>query len=320
MHNCVNNPGRPIHSNRKMKSFLLSCWNVFHEQPNAYVVIASFDRDEDRMYHQYIRVRYLSRDLRGILSPLSQTNRDIYFCPNAFRNPKPTKHNVIATPYLHADIDNADPNSFKPMPNILWETSPGRYQGLWSMSTAIDADLAQKNSKRLAYAHGADKNGHAPNKLLRVPGSVNMKPRYGYPEVRIIRDNWALKYSNQELLLDLSPLRLEIIRNPTLLPVQSDFSQVMKIWGKYQPKLYKTDIGKRAAIFMKHRAVYRTTDRSGTIYAIIAGLHSVGASKQEIASVLISNPYFIAKHGSNLTTLSKEISRCVANWENSKNG
>jgi hypothetical protein len=315
MQNRMNNPARPIHSRRTMKAFLSSCWKAHQNYPNAYVCVASFDRGAARMRHYFIRMQNQSRELRSVLSALSQSENDIYFCANALRSQSLKKGNVLATPYLHADIDDAVPDAFKPRPNILWETSPGRFQGLWSMKTAIDADLAQKNSKRLAYTYGADKNGHAPNKLLRVPGSVNMKPEYNRPVVEVIRDNWLQKYSKQDLELDLVPPSQDPDISPIPRSKPTDQAQVRSIWRKYQPVLYKSDIGKCAGVFMKHRSVHKTTDRSGTIYCIIVGLHCVGATRTEIAIVLIANPYFRSKYGTSHTKLEQEISRCISNWE-----
>ncbi|MEJ6397311.1 DNA-primase RepB domain-containing protein [Yoonia sp. 208BN28-4] len=315
----LNNPALPIHSRQEMKNFLQTCWKVHGRRPDAFVCIATYDRDANRLRHRFIRIRNLKVELRSHINDVSQLNHDIYFCPNATRTASLAKENVLATPYLHADIDDAEPDEFNPRPNILWETSPGRFQGLWTMKTAIDADLAQNNSKRMAYAFGADKNGHAPNKLLRVPGSINLKPTHRRPRVRIIRDNWELKYSGKELKLDLLPPKSTSDRVHIRLPSSVDYAQIKSIWNKYRTVLYKSDIGTSAARFMMHRRVYKTQDRSGTIYCIIAGLHSVGATRTEIATVLVANPYFQSKHGTNQEAVEREISRCIASWE-SKNG
>lgn len=53
-------------------------------------------------------------------------------------------------------------------------------------------------------------------------------------------------------------------------------------------------------------------DRSKCIYEIVADLHRVKASADEIETILWHNPYFLAKHGKDLPALHAELERILS--------
>jgi hypothetical protein len=53
-------------------------------------------------------------------------------------------------------------------------------------------------------------------------------------------------------------------------------------------------------------------DRSKCIYEIVADLHRVKASADEIETILWHNPYFLAKHGKDLPALHTELGRILS--------
>src|SRR3954468_22983759 len=55
--------------------------------------------------------------------------RNCYFCPLPFIKPRRDKAAVARSHYLWSDIDAADYHRCPP--SVLWESSPGRHQGLW---------------------------------------------------------------------------------------------------------------------------------------------------------------------------------------------
>ena len=67
----------------------------------------------------------------AILAENNPDQFDIYFCPNAFGAPHRRTDFALPSRFAHCDIDDADPKGYDPSPNILWETSPGRFQGIW---------------------------------------------------------------------------------------------------------------------------------------------------------------------------------------------
>ena len=118
------------------------------------------------------------------------SQKDLYFCPLPFSQPKRRKEFVTRSQFLWSDIDAADPN--KCLPTILWRSSPGRHQGLWKLPRPVTPQEAEDGSKNLAYYLGADKGGWDLTQVLRPIGTPNNK----YPEKPLV----TLIHSNNSIL------------------------------------------------------------------------------------------------------------------------
>ena len=122
-------------------------------------------------------------ELPGKLTDWLEANgtKNLYFCPLPFSKPKRSKELVARSHYLWSDIDEADYD--KCPPSVLWESSPGRHQGLWLVGKPLEPDAAAEQSKRLAYYLGADRGGWDLTQVLRIPGTPNLK----YPAKPVVR-------------------------------------------------------------------------------------------------------------------------------------
>ncbi len=122
---------------------------------------------------------------------------DVYFCPVVFNQPRRKKEFAQPTNLLWADLDPVHPDKCRLRPSIAWESSPGRYQALWFLTTDIPAEDAAFLSKRIAYADGADKGGWDVTQVLRIPGTRNYKYE-SHPPVKLL---WARRaaYSIDEI-------------------------------------------------------------------------------------------------------------------------
>jgi hypothetical protein len=109
------------------------------------------------------------------------TGDDVYFTPNLFNSRRRTENAVARERSLYADLDPVDPHHISEYrPTIAWETSPGRYQGVWLMDKPKEgASWYGKENHRLSLHLGADPSGWDATQLLRVPGRANYKPDYG---------------------------------------------------------------------------------------------------------------------------------------------
>ena len=125
------------------------------------------------------------RGIQAVLATHPATDFDIYFCPNAFREPRRRKQFALPTPYAWNDIDDADPCTFRPFPDLLWETSPNRFQGIWRWRAASDGVIAEQYSRNIRSAFGGDVGGWSVTKMLRLPGTINHKSQYRHPVVRL---------------------------------------------------------------------------------------------------------------------------------------
>ena len=70
--------------------------------------------------------------------------KDKYFCPLPFSGPRRSKSLVTRSNYLWSDIDEG--NTTRCPPSILWESSPGRFAGLWRLSKAVTPREAEDGS------------------------------------------------------------------------------------------------------------------------------------------------------------------------------
>lgn len=101
--------------------------------------------------------------------------RDLYFCPNIFRDKGRRKGHMLPSVWLYADLDPVDPNGLQLAATSAWETSPGRFQCLWRVQRGLGERHHSTLNQRLTYLHDADKGGWSVTKVLRVPGTKNFK-------------------------------------------------------------------------------------------------------------------------------------------------
>lgn len=244
-----------------------------------------------------------STEIQAILSRYDRHTFDQYFSPNVYARPSRKVIGVVMTRLGWCDVDNADPFAFKPKPSIVWRTSPGRTQALWIWDRPYSPAQAAKFSKALAYRHGGDKGGSAPNKLLRLPGSFNHKPEYKKPFIPLVHFE-PRPLSKRPILLARDNFHESKARH--VLATNPYAHERLAVWKKYRSHLSPS-----ANSVMRHNRVL-AADRSKWIFVMIAELDEAGATVDEIASVVWTSPYFRDKYGKDLNALETEISRIVA--------
>ena len=241
-------------------------------------------------------------EMGQLLERYSRWDYDLYFCPNPFSEPRRKREYALPTRFAWCDIDDSNPEDYEPQPSLLWQTSPDRFQALWSWDTYHKPDEAERFSKALAYRHGGDRNGWTITKMLRLMGSVNHKPQYDEPYVPTVACDWteirarplALKRDRAKLKSPLPEVNVD--------PTKFDKAEVIR--------KYRKDLHPKARTLMGSRKAYEP-NRSAQIFHMVAALHEAGACHDEIASVIWPNPYFVEKHGHDLGKLNEEITRVV---------
>lgn len=244
--------------------------------------------------------------IREVLLRHDRHQFDQYFSPNIYSRPSRKVAAVMMTRLGWCDVDRADPFAFEPKPSVVWQTSPGNTQALWFWDRLHPPSEAQAFSKALAYRHGCDKGGNAPNKLLRLPGSFNHKPEYDAPFIPLLHFDPRPITARPRPLTGKDGVSVGNIEQLDMNPHAYDRLAVLK---KYRSKL---DTSTRHLI--RHDEVL-ASDRSARRFAIVAGLYEAGATLDEIASVLWTSPYFREKYGKDLSALETEISRIIARVE-----
>jgi hypothetical protein len=201
------------------------------------------------------------------------------------------------------DVDDADPFKFSPDPSVVWQTSKGRSQALWYWDKPHSPTSAEAFSKALTYRHSGDVGGWSVTKFLRLPGSYNHKPAYDKPFVRLLHHDPALIAKRPQLLMGNERRHAVKSQRLELNPFAHKPFDVLK---RYRRKLSAS-----TAHLIRHPTI-QAENRSNRIYAIVAGLHEAGAKRDEIASVLWRNPYFLSKHGNDHAALETEVSRIIS--------
>lgn len=196
-------------------------------------------KDLSKEWHEGEPIRY-----EGTPPPLdSLPKADVYFCPVLFREPRRIKAHALPTNLLWADLDPIHPNSCRVKPSIAWESSPGRYQALWFLTTEIAAEDAANLSKRIAYADGADRGGWDVTQVLRLPGTRNYKYASS-PEVKLL---WAKRaaYSPSEIMAAYPPVNGEVAAEATfdLLPEASVNAAIQSLPVGLRKRLFADTTG-----------------------------------------------------------------------------
>lgn len=273
--------------------FLTQIWEY---GPNEYTMLYTRLAGTEKMRPHPIRGNR-ARKVADVLDRYPYKTHDIYFCPNSFDRSCNKKENALPTRYAWSDIDDTDPASFKPTPNILWETSAGSFQGIWIWRDTVPAGEAESYSEALWRLYGGDGGAWAANKLLRVPGTINHKPKRNRETVRLVRFDGRAKRVPDALKAAACSRETGTITRD-IDPFKHDPEVVMR--------RYRSRMGLIAGTFMRaDRVTYN--DRSGAVAAIIAKLVELGADNDEIASILWVNVYFNAKWPGNLTELERQI-------------
>lgn len=210
--------------------------------------------------------------------------------------------NALPTCMGWCDIDQADPAGYDPAPNVLWETSPGRFQGIWIWRTAAAGSVAERYSQAIVMKDGGDRGGWSVTKMLRVPGSINHKPAYDLPVVtlRAYDDRPQRLPSWLKAIVDRPSAR----PSTNTLPASGDDARIIM-------RRYRRLMGLPAGALMTARRVLRP-DRSTAVFLIVAGLIEAGAPDADIVTVLLDNPYFLDKWGYDPDKAEGEVTRIRA--------
>jgi hypothetical protein len=141
---------------------------------------------------------------------------EVYSCAHLLNDRRRIKANAAPLLALYADGDGATVGNGIPEPTAVVQSSPGREQFYWRLTSPMPPGEAEHLNRRLAYAMGADESGWDLTQLLRVPGTRNHK----YPETPIVkivalRDE---RYDPQELCAMLPPLTEEKPKTPYRSP------------------------------------------------------------------------------------------------------
>ncbi|WP_146347869.1 DNA-primase RepB domain-containing protein [Phaeobacter marinintestinus] len=284
---------------RSMVGFLCCIWD--DAPKDSFLFLATTSPDGSKWREHVVRTSKVKADVNRFLRKYSRWDHNLYFGVNPFSQDRRLKEHALPSSLGWCDMDDSDPDAYLPQPNLLWETSPDRFQALWLWDSKYEVEDAERFSRSLADNHGGD-SGWTVTKMLRIPGSINHKPHYEEPFVRMVSQDWKRTAKRPKLvsekrrLHDMATLSLDM--NPNA-------HKRLDVWRKYRSKL---SVSARTVI--RHSRVL-APDRSKWIFVMVTELCETGATLDEIASVIWDSPYFLDKYGQNRKALERQISNII---------
>jgi hypothetical protein len=217
-------------------------------------------------------------------------DNDLYWCPSLFEEKQRKMELAMDEHALWADLDEVDPRAIKDYPpTIAWETSPGRYQGLWLISGGDmqGASWQGGENQRLTYYLGADAGGWDTTQLLRVPGWKNWKFTYREANSGEPVQGELLWANGRRYLPDEFS---ELPEVQTLAGVQTVLEDEVEhvdrhaVWGRVRLKLPK----RARDLFAAREAA---GDRSEQLWWMMRCLADVGCTVTEIVALVRPTPW-----------------------------
>lgn len=270
----------------------------------GYVVIATTRpvKPRETFKEEYFEWPAQRDDMTTYIEKVTPSH-NVYFCVNLLSVPRRKKENAIPQKLLWSDLDTCSPAKLEIPPQLVIESSPQRYQGIWFIEEKLDPLIAQNYSKRIAYKYhefGADKSGHDLTQLLRVPTTYNFKYDEPY-EVRLLsllRNELPIA-----LFAELPQVDIEADDEVGEVPTEDELAEVEQIIYRYQEEL-------KGTTFVRYYAEEPTADWSKALWRLINLCIDIGMTPEEtfvIARTSKCNKY--ARDGRPISHLWREVKK-----------
>lgn len=201
---------------------------------------------------------------------------DQYFTPSTYKFAERLAQNIAPMGVLYADLDgDYDPEILEVIPpSVLWQTSPGNLQAIWYLERPTNPEYALDLNRRLSHLVEADHGSWIPTKVLRIPGTYNLK-RDSWGELIWDRD---IEYNPFALGANLPhvPKLISSARGP--IPMTPTKSQHTELLHKHWPH-----IDHRTKLMLSEGQV---SDRSLHLSKVAARLAAISVPPEEIFQIL----------------------------------
>jgi hypothetical protein len=230
---------------------------IWKSVPGKYFCISS--KDQHGKWHDEF---FKKSELKEVDKYIEDNqDKDLYWCPHGLSKPRRLNQFTVPPKLMWADLDEADPrdmNGF--MPTVAWESSPGRYCGIWMIDKHVTEDL----NKRMSYEVGADKGGWDFTQVLRIPGTRN----YKYTSTPKVRTMWTdgPTYTYEDLDRNLKPIEGA---------PKSSARSTKSLYKKYE---------RNFSVFVRRelmRKVVKKGKRSEVIWRLVNEILEAGCSTEE---------------------------------------
>ena len=206
-------------------------------KPGLWICLST--RKRNRWKDHFFKTPLSADQLEDFFQQYDTHRYDLYFCPHAFKEAHRKKDLAVPTKYLWSDLDNANPYTIQPRPQIAWNSSPNRFACIWILDHTPPLEETEKLNKQLAYAVGADHGGWDITQVLRIPGTRNHK----YPDSPYGKLLWykEIPYESIEITQQSDISSLDILRKYNLSPftIKRTFSEAKE--GSRSEVLWKLE-------------------------------------------------------------------------------
>lgn len=200
----------------------------------------------------------------------ANTDKNLYWCIHGFNKPRRKEEYAVLPKLLWADLDEVDPRKLNgTKPTLAWESSPGRFAGVWHIDRVMDKEL----NKRLSYSIGADKGGWDITQVLRVPGTMNYKYGKGKPG--------KLLWSKSDQTISVARLKQHLKAPEEERRDKGEYSKEDRaaVYGRYQKRISQPI----RQLLLSQRV---TGDRSEILWKLYHGLLDAGMDGDEVATLV----------------------------------
>jgi len=243
-----------------------------------------------KAYHEGPAYEWPADEGRILEHLRGHTTDDVYFSVSLFTDRRRVENQAEPERCLWADLDPVDPRTLSHdiRPTIAWESSPGRYQGIWLLDRPlVGASWPGKENQRLSLALGADPSGWDTTQLLRVPGRKNHKPDHrdagdGEPvEGQLLWMDGP--YYTADDFDDLPEIRLigetdDLLDDELLSSIDRH-----EVWARVRLKVSGRV---RELMAVRDPSVAESTDRSDALWQIERDLADAGCTLAEIVAIV----------------------------------
>lgn len=161
---------------------------LFEAQEGWLCLATSIGNNKDTFKQRFLRWPE-ERTKIGSLLEAVESDHNVWFGINLLSRPERKKEFCLPTDLVWADLDTATPGEIDPVPQVVTQTSPMRFQGIWRLTEPVNSFEASAYSRKIAYAYadkGIDLTGWDLTQLLRVPFTYNHKYGPIPPEVQVV--------------------------------------------------------------------------------------------------------------------------------------
>lgn len=224
---------------------------------------------------------------------------DLYMCFTNVGDVARIKQNALPTFLIAQDIDGVPvPTDLEP--SYYWETSPGKYQGLWILDNKVSPKKHEELCRKLINKYGFDKTGADIVHYYRIPGTYNNKYASQFKVGKMLGTGkvYRLKEFEKALAGVETGVMVEV-SDETIKYEEQDYDEVMQRLNLY-------------SVF-KHTS---TLDRSEWSWKLEQRAIENGATKEEVKWLLLNAPDEVAKF--DINTVDAEVNRAFAKAEQAK--